>query len=201
MAEPTGVGGRSLPTSVRPFLFRVLNYVTNHVVSHVPSFTIRRLWYRHALAMRLGDRTLVHLGCYICFYGRGENQRTGATIGNYTWVNRQCTLDLRGGLTIGENVSISPEVSILTASHDMHDPDFKLIDAPVVIEDHVWIGTRAIVLPKVTVGRGAIVAAGAVVTADVEPMTIVAGVPAKVIGRRDDGGTSYVFDGPTPLFE
>jgi acetyltransferase-like isoleucine patch superfamily enzyme len=171
------------------------------VVAHVPSFAFRRLWYRRALGMELGARTLVHLGCYIWFYGRGENVRAGARIGNYTWINRGCTLDLRGGLTIGENVSVSPEVSIVTASHDMHDPEFKLIDFPVVIEDHVWIGTRATVLPNVTIGRGAVVAAGAVVTTDVEPMAIVAGVPAKPVGRREEGGTSYVFDGPAPLFE
>lgn len=186
---------------IRMFLFRVLNYLTNHVVAHVPSFAFRRLWYRRALGMQLGDRALVHLGCYIWFYGRGENLRAGASIGRSTWINRQCTLDLRGGLRIGDNVSISPEVSILTASHDMHDPDFKLIDFPVVIGDHVWIGTRATVLPNVTIGRGAVVAAGAVVTSDVEPMTIVAGVPARPIGRREADGLSYVFDGPAPLFE
>jgi acetyltransferase-like isoleucine patch superfamily enzyme len=187
--------------AVRSFLFRVLNYLTNHVVTHVPSFAFRRLWYRHALGMELGDRTLVHLGCYIWFFGRGKTTRAGARIGNYTWINRRCTLDVRGGLTIGENVSVSPGVSILTASHDIHDPGFKLIIFPVVIEDHVWIGTGATVLPNVTIGRGAVVAAGAVVTADVEPLTIVAGVPAKPIGRRDEGATSYVFDGPIPLLE
>ncbi len=183
------------------FSFRLLNYVTNHVVAHVPSFALRSLWYRHAVGLQVGRRTRVHLDCYIWFYGRGQNLRSGARIGDNTWINRRCTLDARGGLRIGANVSVSPEVMILSASHDMNHPRFKLVDFPVVIEDHAWIGTRAMILPNVTVGRGAVVAAGAVVTRDVPPMTVVAGVPAKPVGMRDDENIAYVFGGPTPLFE
>jgi len=72
---------------------------------------------------------------------------------------------------------------------------------PVVIEDHVWIGMRAIILPGVRIGRGAVVAVGAVVTRDVEPLTVVAGVPARVIGSRDPRGLDYAFCWSPPLFE
>lgn len=106
-----------------------------------------------------------------------------------------------GGLRIGANASVSPEVAILTSSHDVNDPNFITVNHGVVIEDHAWIGTRATILPNVTIGRGAVVAAGSVVTRDVPPLTIVAGVPAKPVGTRDPANTKYVFDVPAPLFE
>jgi maltose O-acetyltransferase len=185
---------------LRMFVFRIINYITNHLVARIPSFTARHAWYHRAVGVQIGHRTRIHLGCYIWYYGRGTSIRTGARIGDYCWINRRCTLDFRGGLTIGSNVSISPEVAILTGSHDMNDPKFKLVDFPVVIEDYVWIGTRATVLPNVTIGRGAVVAAGSVVTRDVAPMTIVAGVPAKPVGMREVE-LNYNFAGRAPLFE
>jgi acetyltransferase-like isoleucine patch superfamily enzyme len=85
---------------------------------------------------------------------------------------------------IGRNVNLSSEVLIRTAQHDYQSPDFKTVFHPVKIEDYVWLGPRCIILPGVTVGEGAVVAAGAVVTKDVEPYTLVGGVPAKKIGER-----------------
>ncbi|PIX73806.1 acyltransferase, partial [Candidatus Roizmanbacteria bacterium CG_4_10_14_3_um_filter_33_21] len=70
------------------------------------------------------------------------------------------------------------------SEHDINSPAFSAINAPVEIEDYVFIGPRAIILPGVTIGQGAIIAAGAVVTKLVPPFTIVAGVPARVIGER-----------------
>jgi maltose O-acetyltransferase len=66
----------------------------------------------------------------------------------------------------------------------MNDPLFREVLAPVTIADHVWIGSRAMILPGITVGEGAVVAAGAVVTRNVEPYTVVAGVPACPISTR-----------------
>jgi maltose O-acetyltransferase len=97
-------------------------------------------------------------------------------------------------------VSISPDVTILTAQHLHDDATFALTSRPVVVEDHVWIGTRATILPGVTVGRGAVVATGSVVTKDVAPLDIVGGVPARPIGRRNID-PEYVLDTPVPLFE
>ncbi|HPU00025.1 MAG TPA: DapH/DapD/GlmU-related protein, partial [Armatimonadota bacterium] len=84
-------------------------------------------------------------------------------------------------------------VHLITAQHDMNDPDFANVLAPIVIEDYVWIGSRATVLPGVRIGRGAVVAAGAVVTRDVAPLTVVGGVPARPIGERKPG-MRYVCD-------
>ena len=105
-------------------------------------------------------------------------------VGVNSVINEKCRLDNRGGLTIGDNVSISAEVCIITADHDLQSPDFEGRLRQVVIEDYVFIGTRAMILPGVTLGKGCAVAAGAIVTKNVSPFTIVAGVPAKPIGHR-----------------
>ncbi len=190
---------RAAPHKV--FLIRVLNYVTNHVVAHVPSFALRRLWYTRALGARLGRGSGIHLGCYVWFYSPGQVRRGGLVIGEHSRVNRDCTLDVRGGLRIGDNVSISPEVMILTAQHPVDDPAFRVATAAIVLEDHVFVGSRAIVMPGVTLGRGSVVAAGAIVTRDVPPLAIAAGVPARVVGQRSEAATAYVLDAPFPLFE
>lgn len=204
-AQPIGAPRRPYAAlALRLFCIRVLSYVTNYVVAHVPSFTLRRLWYRHAVGIDFGPRASVSLGAYVWFSGPRETRRRGVAIGRNSRINRNCTLDLRCGLTIGDNVSISPEVMILTLSHDYNDPSFSDVDAgPVRIEDYVWIGSRAIVLPGVTVGRGAVVAAGSVVTKDVAPMTVVAGIPAKPVAVRNAGATAYEIgwnDGKPPRF-
>lgn len=87
-----------------------------------------------------------------------------------------------GGVRIGSGVLIAANVTITSRAHSVELPRWGVTkDAPIVIEDDVWIGAGAIVLPGVTIGRGSVVAAGAVVTADVSPFTVVGGVPAKTI--------------------
>lgn len=178
-----------------------MHYVTNYVISHVPSFRIRRAWYRRVVGATLGHHSGIHLGCHVWFYTPRQVRRDGFRIGDYSRVNRDCCLDVRGGLDVGDNVSISPEVTILTASHQVNDPRFRVGLSPVVIDDHVWIGTRAMILPGVVLGRGCVVAAGAVVTRDVPQLTIVAGAPAKPVGVRDEAAAHYLLDTPFPLFE
>jgi acetyltransferase-like isoleucine patch superfamily enzyme len=90
---------------------------------------------------------------------------------------------------------------ILTAQHGYDRPGFAFETRPVVIEDHVWIGSRAVILPGSTIERGAVVAAGAVVSGRVAPMTVVGGVPARPIGRRPEGSLSYEFTDPCPFLE
>ena len=106
------------------------------------------------------------------------------TIGEYSHINRDCIIDARAGITIGNNVSISHRVNLMTGGHDPKSPVFSGSDAAIVIDDYVWLGVGCTVLKGVRVGKGAVVAAGAVVANDVEPYTIVGGVPAKMIGHR-----------------
>lgn len=190
--------------SLRLFGIATLNYLTNHVVAHVPSFRLRHLWYRRVLGMQLGPNASVHMGAYVWFWSPREIRRIGVRIGRNSHIERNCTLDARSPLTIGENVALSPEVMILAGKHDVNDPRFANSEVgpwAVTIEDYVWIGTRAMIMPGVTLGRGAVVAAGSVVTKDVPPLTIVAGAPAKPIGMRDPAATVYQLDGQPPLFE
>ena len=103
-------------------------------------------------------------------------------IGENVFINSNCNFQDQGGITIGNNVLIGHRVVIATLNHaqkpsqrqDMHP-------LPVKIEDNVWVGSGSIILPGVTIGEGAIIAAGAVVTKDVEKNTTVGGVPAKKI--------------------
>lgn len=110
-------------------------------------------------------------------------------IGNYTIITNSCLLDGRGELRIGDDVMIGFESLILTSTHRYDDLSLPIrlqgfISRPVSIGNDVWIGTRTIIPPGVSIGDGAVVAAGAVVTKDVPPYAIVGGVPAKVIGNR-----------------
>ena len=110
----------------------------------------------------------------------------GITIGSYTTINSRSIIDGRGELYIGNCVDIATEVNIWTLQHDYNDPMYNAYGKRVIIEDYVWIASRATILPGVTIGRGAVVAAGSVVTKDIPPLAIVAGVPAKIIGNRKD---------------
>jgi len=106
------------------------------------------------------------------------------SIGENSVINARCRIDNRGGITIGDNVSISSDVTILTADHDMDSPDFAGRIRSVTIEDYAWVGTSAMIMPGVTIGKGAVVAAGSIVTKNVEPYHVVAGIPAKFIKER-----------------
>jgi acetyltransferase-like isoleucine patch superfamily enzyme len=107
------------------------------------------------------------------------------TIGHQTNIGYRVHLDARGGLTIGSNCNISSESAIWTQEHDVQSPDFVTTSSSVCIEDRVWVCFRAIIMPGVTLGEGCVVASGAIVTKDVAPFTIVAGIPAREIGRRN----------------
>lgn len=117
-------------------------------------------------------------------FGNGK----GISIGDNSGIGVSCTV--YGPLQIGKDVMMGPEVIILTQNHDTSRTDIPMIQqfnfkrAGVVIEDDVWIGTRCIILPGVHIGRGAVIGAGALVTKDVEPFTIVGGNPARIIKKR-----------------
>ena len=122
-----------------------------------------------------------------CAYG------SHTAIGAGCWFNTGTTLIDDAEIRIGERVLFGPRVTVVTAGHPL-DPDLRRtaaqFSAVVTIEDDVWVGANATILPGVRIGRGAVVAAGAVVTAHVPPMTVVAGVPARVVRQITPGETT-----------
>lgn len=118
----------------------------------------------------------------------GVNIRVGRNV----FINQLCVLNDIGGIEIGDDVMIGPRVSLLTAGHPL-DPARRrrqIVAAPIVIERNVWLGAGATILQGVTVGSNAVVAAGAVVTRDVPPRMLVAGVPAQVLREIAEGDDS-----------
>jgi acetyltransferase-like isoleucine patch superfamily enzyme len=115
--------------------------------------------------------------------------RNTMTIGDNTWIGQQCFFHSAGGIQIGQRVGIGPGVRILTSVHQEEGREVPVLFsdlrfAPVLVEDDCDLGIGSILLPGVTVGRGSIVGAGAVVSKDVAPYSVVAGVPAKLIRMR-----------------
>jgi len=151
-------------------------FVCNYIISVIPIWSFRKFYYK-IVGLKIGRSSLMNMSQY--FFSINKLK-----IGKNTHINRGCFFDARAGISIGNNVSISHQVTLLTGSHDVNLPNFPDIYHPIKIEDYVWIGINATVLQGVTIGEGAVVAAGAVVTKDVEPYTIVGGIPAKKIGMR-----------------
>ncbi len=166
-----------MKSKLNNFIFHLLLYICNHVISHIPSHTIRLAFYRKLMGCDIGSHSHILLGAFF-------RTRNNFKMGCNSIINQDCELDNRGYLTIGSNVSISSRVSILTQDHDILSPDFVGRAKPVVIEDYVFIGVGSIVLPGVTIHKGAVVSAGSVVMQDVDPYIIVAGNPAKPVGER-----------------
>ncbi|PUE09148.1 acetyltransferase [Limnohabitans sp. T6-5] len=155
-------------------------YIGNSFVAYFPFEIIRKIFYRNVLGVSIGRET--HISMRLFF--TGYHNRCLVEIGNNCVLNRQIYLDGRSGVYIGNNVNISFQACLLSLHHDHNDPGFAATGAPIIIKDHAWIGARAIILPGVTIGEGAVVAAGAVVTRSVPDYAVVGGVPAKVIGER-----------------
>jgi maltose O-acetyltransferase len=177
----------------------LIAYTTNHIIAALPFYTLRHAWYRRVLGIRLGRGAAICMGQFVWFFSLSQVRRDGFHVGPDSLINRNCVLDARGPVHIGAHVSISQQVAILTTQHGIADPAFRTETRPVVIGDYAWIGLRAIIMPGVTIGEGAVVAAGAVVTRDVDPYTVVGGVPARPLGTRP-GPMRYRI-GFRPLFE
>jgi acetyltransferase-like isoleucine patch superfamily enzyme len=168
-----------LSLGIRPWL---------RLLSYAPLESLRLLGLRLAGA-RLGVDIVLAPGVQVLSPWRLE-------IGSHTNIARRACLDSRGTLTIGDNVNISEEVAVWTAEHDIQDPNFPMTRDAVVIEDHVWLCFRSIVMPGVRIGEGSVIASGAVVTKSIPPFSVAAGVPAKVIGRRNSSLTYRLGNSP-----
>lgn len=144
--------------------------------------------YIHACpdGVSIGERTLVMHGAVLHVYNFRALPHAGIRIGRDALISEYTVIRGQGGVHIGDRVYTSPMTQIVAVNHEFDDPHRPFVEqgitaAGIVIEDDVWIGASAVITDGVRIGRGAVVAAGAVVTADVPPHTVVAGVPARVV--------------------
>lgn len=158
-------------------------------VSTLPSNHLRRLIYK----LLGGD-----IEKYSVFHYKTEIRRIYCLkIGKGTIIGDNALLDARNKIIIGKNVNLSSNVSIYSEQHDHRNPYFECTserNKTVVIDDRVWIGSNVIILPGVHIGTGAVCCAGSVITKDVEPYAVVAGIPAKKVNTRPSD-LRYEFDG------
>lgn len=138
----------------------------------------------HPECITIGNKVYIGHQTILKGYYKGE-----MTIDEGTWIGQHCFFHSAGNIIIGKSVGIGPYVKILTSNHRDAQTDLPVMNqplefAPVRIKDGADIGIGAIILPGVTIGEGAIIGAGAVVTSDIEPYSVYAGVPARFLRNR-----------------
>lgn len=144
-----------------------------------------RTWLLRLAGLKMGHGTTIGGAVHVHGVGRPVAR---ISIGSHCWINDACLLDASAPITIGDHVAIGQSVMVLTNTHEIGMPEHRagpLTNLPVVIGDGVWIGARSTVLPGVTIGSGAIIAAGSVVNKSVAANTLVAGVPARLVRLLD----------------
>lgn len=157
---------------------------------------LKRLFHLYGLCRLLARPSFLRMrGAsigYLAVLGKSRiaGRLSNLSIGNETSLGR-CEIALHDHVTIGSRVVINDEAVLLTASHALTDPKWGLKKAPIVIGDYAWIATNAILLPGVTVGRGAVVGAGAVVRGDVPDYAVVIGNPAAELPRHRTAELAY----------
>jgi acetyltransferase-like isoleucine patch superfamily enzyme len=144
--------------------------------------------YLHACpnGIKIAEGSIVMHGAVLHVYNFRGIPHSGIVIGRNSLIGEYTVVRGQGGVTIGDRVYTSPFTQIIAVNHVFSDPDVPFVDQGITakgieIEDDVWIGASAVITDGVRIGKGAVVAAGAVVTTDVPPHTVVAGVPARVI--------------------
>jgi acetyltransferase-like isoleucine patch superfamily enzyme len=160
----------------------------NRAITHVP-YNDLRVAYLRALGMKIGPH------CYLFGSSEVVSPQDIELVG-HCHIGRYCQVDGRGGIWIGRNVVIASHVLLITADHDVQSHDFRGRLGRIEVHDYAWIASRAVVLRDVTIGEGAVVAAGSVANRDVAPWSIVSGVPAKKIGDRNRDQTYEIDFGP-----
>lgn len=165
------------------FLFSIYSYCINLlflVLELLPPF-IRWVFFKICLK-KLGKGSLIDYKTYFRYPSK-------ISLGHHVAINRGCEfyasfLVPTGTITVGDHVTFSPNVKIYTIGHDPSTKELADLAGPIVIENHAWIAADCIILPNVTIGEGAVIGAGSVVTRCIPPYSIAVGVPAKVIKKR-----------------
>lgn len=156
-------------------------YLFNSFITNFPNHRLRIFYLRRILKIKIGLNTSINMGCFFA----GNN----ISIGNNTVIARNCHLDGRasdGFIEIKNNVSIAPECCILSMTHIANSATFEAISKNVIIEDFAWLGTRAMVLPGVHIGKGGVLGAASTATKSISNYSICVGSPAKAIGKRNE---------------
>ena len=181
---------KSFRSLVGRYVLGYLRYM-DLLTGRIPSHHLRDFLYRKVWNVKLGNRAVI-------YYGAEIRASYNLVIGEGAIIGDKAILDARrGGITICKNVNIGTGVSFWTGQHDYNDPYFRSMPnkrGPIHVGERAWIGPGVIILHDVNIGEGAVVAAGAVVTKDVPPFTLVGGVPAKPIAKRNTN-LKYEFDG------
>lgn len=167
----------------KQLLYTSFSWITIKIMLKIPSKHFRRLYLNCHKNVDISKSVALYSGL---FWWKGMLK-----VGAGTSVGFNCQLDCRKGISIGEDVCIASDVMIWTLHHDYNDINFKTKGGKVTIGNKAWICSRVIILPGVEIGEGAVVASGAVVCKNVEPWSVVGGVPAKVIGKREQKKYDY----------
>ena len=159
--------------------------------------------YLHACpqGIEIGPGTLVMHGAVLHVYNFRDLPHAGICIGRDSLIGEYTVIRGQGGVSIGDRVYTSPMVQIIAVDHVFDDPTRSFVEQGltaegIVIEDDVWIGSGAIITDGIHVGQGAVIAAGAVVTKNVPPHTVVGGVPARTLREIDGSSASISKDKP-----
>jgi maltose O-acetyltransferase len=154
-------------------------YVCNFIIAYIPFHAIRISYYKYVMGFEIGQGSSIHLGCVF-------NCKGNFKIGLNSTINQFCRIDNRGGIYIGNNVSISPYAKLITADHDLYNPECYGREKPIIIKDYCFIGSDAMILPGVTMEKGAALAAKSLLHENAKSDSIYVGIPATP--RKNRGG-------------
>jgi acetyltransferase-like isoleucine patch superfamily enzyme len=184
-----GPDGRVVWYKMQPISFarkarnRLATLLYNAFVTFIPSHLVRQNFLRWFGGATIGKGSTLMRGVTVY-------DPEFLTIGDDTTIGFRCFLDSRAGIAIGDNVTIASDTHILGGGHDINHPDFLPCPVPTVVEDYVWIASRATILPS-HIRRGAVVAASSLVTKDVGELEVVGGMPAKLLTKRNPDALGY----------
>lgn len=150
----------------------ILYILLNYFVAYIPCWHIRKIVY-FICGMRIGKGSRIQMRCTVMTPWR-------ISIGQNSIINEWTLLDGRGGLTVGDSVSISSFALIYTGTHKSYSPEFEYIDKPVVIKDCCWVGARSVIMPGSILENGTIISVNGVFKGHSEKMGIYSGIPAKL---------------------
>lgn len=156
---------------IKAFLF----YIFNNCLTYFPNYALRKFYLKKIMKIKIGNQTFIHMGCFFS---------SNVKIGNNSVIGRQC--QLIGDITIKDNVSITAQTYIFSVTHFKDSPAFQGQHKSVLIEDYAWVGARAVILPGVRIGKGAILGANSTATKSIPNYAVWAGSPAREVSKRSD---------------